>query len=253
MRVYTTWQIAFNTYDFTWLSGKGFLWSLLEMHIGAACANAPALRAFLRRRPRLEDPSTSRATSIRRHSTFTRRQSSITPWIRRQSSITPRTPWTSEKPSRAQSWKQFFTWVPQSSRSSVGYLRELHTLTSIDMLDGTLPANTHLVPGRRDSGVPSTVPEDKDHTIHSRDEHVDVEMASIAASVMTSVRGRQSNEHVNVEMASIAPSVMTSVRGRRSKAEDNLQALPQFVPPSKRNWLPSARSMSPFGRRKLLY
>jgi hypothetical protein len=227
MRVYTTWQIAFNTYDFTWLSSQAFLWSLLEMHIGAACANAPALRAFLRRVPRPEDSSTFRTTSSRRHSASTRRQSSITTRTRRQSSITSRTPCTSDKP-RVQSWKQYFTWVPQSSRSSIGYLREPHTPTSIDMPSGTLPANAHFAPGRRDSGVPSTVPEYKDYIIHSRDEHVDVAMSSIM------------------------PSVMPSVRGRQSQAEEDLQALPTYVPPSKKNWLPSARSMSPFGKGELL-
>ncbi|KAJ4342328.1 hypothetical protein N0V95_006978 [Ascochyta clinopodiicola] len=46
MRTYTCYRIFFQTYDITWFGSDIWLWSLLELHIGSMCANAPALKVF---------------------------------------------------------------------------------------------------------------------------------------------------------------------------------------------------------------
>jgi hypothetical protein len=48
LRSYSTYLIYFKTYDVTWIAGDSFLYALLELHIGAMCANAPALKVFLK-------------------------------------------------------------------------------------------------------------------------------------------------------------------------------------------------------------
>lgn len=46
MRTYQGYRLFFTTYDVTWVASDIWLWSLLELHIGSICANAPALRIF---------------------------------------------------------------------------------------------------------------------------------------------------------------------------------------------------------------
>ena len=46
MRTYTGYRIFFQTYDVTWVASDTWLCSLLELHIGSMCANAPALKVF---------------------------------------------------------------------------------------------------------------------------------------------------------------------------------------------------------------
>jgi hypothetical protein len=46
LRAYYSWQTYYNTYDVTWVSWKLFLVSLLELHVGCFCANAPTFKVF---------------------------------------------------------------------------------------------------------------------------------------------------------------------------------------------------------------
>lgn len=46
MRTYQAYRLFFTTYDVTWVASDAWLWSLLELHIGSMCANAPALKIF---------------------------------------------------------------------------------------------------------------------------------------------------------------------------------------------------------------
>jgi hypothetical protein len=48
LRSYSTYLIYFETYDVTWIAGGSFLYAILELHIGAMCANAPALEVFFK-------------------------------------------------------------------------------------------------------------------------------------------------------------------------------------------------------------
>jgi len=45
-RAYYSWRIFFTTYDVTWETWDSLRTSLIELHVGAMCANAPALKVF---------------------------------------------------------------------------------------------------------------------------------------------------------------------------------------------------------------
>lgn len=48
MRAYFSWQIYYETYDVTWATWDLFLVTLLELHVGCFCANAPTLKVFFK-------------------------------------------------------------------------------------------------------------------------------------------------------------------------------------------------------------
>ncbi|KAJ8115165.1 hypothetical protein OPT61_g3127 [Boeremia exigua] len=48
LRAYYSWQIYFETYDVTWVSWDLFFITLLELHVGCFCANAPCLKVFFK-------------------------------------------------------------------------------------------------------------------------------------------------------------------------------------------------------------
>lgn len=48
LRAYYSWNLFFETYDVTWHAWPNYLWTMMELHIGAMCANAPALKVFLK-------------------------------------------------------------------------------------------------------------------------------------------------------------------------------------------------------------
>lgn len=48
MRAYYSWQIYFGTYDVTWVSWNLFIVTLLELHVGCFCANAPTFKVFFK-------------------------------------------------------------------------------------------------------------------------------------------------------------------------------------------------------------
>ncbi|KAJ6285643.1 hypothetical protein J3E71DRAFT_189977 [Bipolaris maydis] len=48
LRAYYSWYTFYDTYDITWATYDLFLTSLLELHIGCLCANAPALKVFFK-------------------------------------------------------------------------------------------------------------------------------------------------------------------------------------------------------------
>ncbi|KAF2871683.1 hypothetical protein BDV95DRAFT_457021, partial [Massariosphaeria phaeospora] len=47
-RAYLCWYAFFGTYDVTWAAWDTSLFTLLELHIGTTCANAPALKVFFK-------------------------------------------------------------------------------------------------------------------------------------------------------------------------------------------------------------
>jgi hypothetical protein len=49
LRTYATWVLFFETYDVSWQLWEIWNWTLLELHIGVICANAPALKVFVKR------------------------------------------------------------------------------------------------------------------------------------------------------------------------------------------------------------
>jgi hypothetical protein len=48
LRAYFSWRTFYETYDVTWSTWDLLLTSLLELHIGCFCANAPALKVFFK-------------------------------------------------------------------------------------------------------------------------------------------------------------------------------------------------------------
>lgn len=49
LRTYSTWYLFYRTYDISWQLWEIWNWTLLEFHIGVICANAPALKVFVKR------------------------------------------------------------------------------------------------------------------------------------------------------------------------------------------------------------
>jgi hypothetical protein len=48
IRAYYSWQVYFGTYDVTWVTHDLFLVTMLELHVGCFCANAPTLKVFFK-------------------------------------------------------------------------------------------------------------------------------------------------------------------------------------------------------------
>ncbi|KAJ4984950.1 hypothetical protein SVAN01_09556 [Stagonosporopsis vannaccii] len=48
MRAYYSWRTFFETYDVTWVTWDLFIVTLLELHVGCFCANAPTLKVFFK-------------------------------------------------------------------------------------------------------------------------------------------------------------------------------------------------------------
>lgn len=48
MRAYYTWKIYFDTYDVTWVTWNLYVVTMLELHVGCFCANAPTLKVFFK-------------------------------------------------------------------------------------------------------------------------------------------------------------------------------------------------------------
>lgn len=49
LRTYATYVLFYETYDISWQLWEIWNWTLLELHIGVICANAPALKVFVKR------------------------------------------------------------------------------------------------------------------------------------------------------------------------------------------------------------
>jgi hypothetical protein len=49
LRVHATWVLFYETYDVSWQLWEIWNWTLLEIHIGVICANAPGFKVFVRR------------------------------------------------------------------------------------------------------------------------------------------------------------------------------------------------------------
>ncbi|KAH7412092.1 hypothetical protein DE146DRAFT_265919 [Phaeosphaeria sp. MPI-PUGE-AT-0046c] len=48
LRAYYSWRTFYATYDITWSTHDIFIVSMLELHVGAFCANAPTLKVFFK-------------------------------------------------------------------------------------------------------------------------------------------------------------------------------------------------------------
>lgn len=48
LRAYYNWQIYYETYDITWATWDAFIVTILELHVGCFCANAPTFKVFFK-------------------------------------------------------------------------------------------------------------------------------------------------------------------------------------------------------------
>ncbi|CAO2651656.1 Nn.00g042260.m01.CDS01 [Neocucurbitaria sp. VM-36] len=142
MRTYTGYRIFFQTYDITWVSSDTWLWSLLELHIGSMCANAPALKVFFAHF--LEGGGLLSWTRSRSRSRST--------GTKKQRSTDTNTSTTSAGPISI-FWEKACFLKRYHPRNATGYLSEPHTQTSTDKHGGIVHMNAYLDPSdtQRDS------------------------------------------------------------------------------------------------------
>ena len=119
MRAYYSWHIFFGTYDVTWAGWDNMLWTLLELHIGAMCANSPALKVFFTHFLHIERLSKSRSRSNKSKS---------------NSNINAASAKSSKTGSTAV--EKFSFWKHSRTQTKKGYISEPHTDVSIDMHGG---------------------------------------------------------------------------------------------------------------------
>jgi hypothetical protein len=128
LRTWTSYRIYFESYDVTWIANETFLLSLLELYIGAMCANAPALKVFFKailNSERITKIISSRSSKSRSNN----------------SSKTPRSDPTSTAISKTSAWIPIGLWRSQHSRSASGYLSEPHSTVTTDKHGGIVPAS----------------------------------------------------------------------------------------------------------------
>ncbi|KAK7185673.1 integral membrane protein [Paraphaeosphaeria sporulosa] len=80
LRSYFSWQIFFETYDVTWVTWHTWNWTLLEIHMGALCANAPALKIFFTQVLRIKTLSSGSKSHTKSSGTKTSTYSKISMW-----------------------------------------------------------------------------------------------------------------------------------------------------------------------------
>ncbi|KAL5113780.1 hypothetical protein ACEQ8H_008354 [Pleosporales sp. CAS-2024a] len=79
LRTHASYTLFFETYDVTWAACDVWLWSLLEIHIGGMCANAPTLRVFYVhyiKNSILSSSSSSSSSSLRSKLSFWKKSAS---------------------------------------------------------------------------------------------------------------------------------------------------------------------------------
>jgi hypothetical protein len=179
MRAYASWQIFFETYDVTWVAAHNWLWTMLELHIGAMCANAPALKVFFVQFLKL-DKLTGRSRS--RSNNISGEQSGGNASTGKHSgSLGP-----------ASFVEKLLFWKHGRNQSSKGYLSEPHTSVSVD-LHGAIRKDTDMsVSVQKRSSI--------DVVLGRHDSDRDIELGSLESddhSVDDSERGLQALPHVS--------------------------------------------------------
>jgi hypothetical protein len=165
MRTYTTWRIYFETYDITWVAYDTFFWSLLELHIGAMCANAPSLKVFFKQLSKSE-----RVTNL-----FSSRSSKSRSSKHQRSNNLSTT-----MDSHSSGWIPIAFWKSSHSHSASGYLSESNTNIAIDKHGGIVRMNGH--GEREDDNGEHLAPEYRDMVILPHHRSRDVEMGNLSLS-----------------------------------------------------------------------
>jgi hypothetical protein len=214
VRTYTTWRIYFETYDVTWIAHDTFLASLLEMHIGAMCANAPALKVFFKQilsSGRLTKLISSRSSKSR--SNGSRNQSDSKPQGKDSAGV-----------SKTSAWVPIGIWKSTRTHSTSDALSDLDVMIDkhgeIYQLDNT-PRNSPL-----DSKFEA---EFSDTVMPTPFRSHDVEMGAMRAEQRDSrIAGLQA-----------LPPVLAAPAERRKYSNRETSLYPQ-------SWLKKDREVSPF-------
>ncbi|KAF2832732.1 hypothetical protein CC86DRAFT_401479 [Ophiobolus disseminans] len=116
LRAYYSWRTFYETYDVIWSTWDLMLTSLLELHVGCFCANAPSLKVFFKHFFHAKLTSFSRSRSVPRSKD------------RKDSAM------AGSKSSKGTlgKMKSFLT----TSHSTTGYISEPHNSVSVDMHGG---------------------------------------------------------------------------------------------------------------------
>jgi hypothetical protein len=207
MRTYSSYRIYFVTYDVTWAANDAFMWSLLELHIGAMCANAPALRVFFNHLLQSE-----RMTKLMGSYSSKSRSKVSTPQQRSTDANTTNV-------STSSAWVTIAFWKSSQSRGSSGYMSETNTNFEVDKHGGIVrtKADGRYEEDQRDSYSTSKpfAPEYEDTIVPSYGRGHDVEMGILPAPT-------------------------------RDNRNSEIQALPPVRPTSTTSWLKPIRALSPF-------
>jgi hypothetical protein len=220
VRTYTTWRIYFESYDVTWIAYDTFLASLLEMHIGAMCANAPALKVLFKdllASERVTKLVNSRSNKSRSNSS--KNMSSSNPGVTGHSAV-----------SKSSAWVPIGFWKSSHSHRASQCLSDSDTNMMIDKHGEIHQLDTHPFPGheRHDSHSPSKfAPEFADTIVSPHSLSHDVEMGTIQHSPRDSrVNGLQA-----------LPPVQSTPGRKYSNRETYFYS---------QSWAKPVRSLSPF-------
>lgn len=123
LRAYYSWRTFYETYDVTWSTHDLMLTSLLELHVGAFCGNAPALKVFFKHffHEKLSSYSNSKTPKDSKDSKGPKN--------------------SAKSESNTNSSKGIFHKVASllaSSRDNSGYISEPHNTVSVDSQGGVL-------------------------------------------------------------------------------------------------------------------
>ncbi|KAH3968205.1 hypothetical protein HBH98_070930 [Parastagonospora nodorum] len=185
LRSYSTYLIYFKTYDVTWGANDCFLYAMLELHIGAICANAPALKVFFK-----QILSSDRVTKIISRSSKSRSNGSHNgPKQERSNTATRQGP--SALVSKSSAWIPIMFLRSSHSTNSNGYISESNTNIMTDKHGGIVKMNTfgQSDSQRRDSDSLSdpSGPEYKDLILSPLSHGPDLEMGVMRDSHMSNI------------------------------------------------------------------
>jgi hypothetical protein len=121
IRVYLSWSMFYDTYDETWTGWDSWLWSMLELHIGVMCANAPAFKVFFKHFLKIKN--ITRPTKSRSHLNGSKPNNQ---------QIATR----SELSRNSTRLGKLHFWKPSGDFRKIKYLSEPHTEILVDNQDG---------------------------------------------------------------------------------------------------------------------
>ncbi|KAH7384004.1 hypothetical protein BKA66DRAFT_570191 [Pyrenochaeta sp. MPI-SDFR-AT-0127] len=202
VRAYFSWRTFYETYDVTWSTWDLMLTTMLELHIGAFCANAPALKVFFKHF--FHDKLTS----------FSRTKTPVDSKNRKDSAYSG----SKSTKSSASIISKISLLLSKSSgsRTKSGYISEPHTDVSVDPHGG--------VQIRKDVQVSHSPPyTPNDPTKNNRHE------SSITTDLI------YDHYYDDIEMGRYTTgrnSLASSMRSTKAFEENDLSALPPMPTPS---------------------